>query len=178
MPWNSWMRRSTERNERSRSLPTAPEGAGEEQPWKIKRDRQSHGADRPPEPRPEGPGWGERVQLNSNRHLRHIVRRGRRYHTNPHTWIRGFTHTKRMGRESRERGPTPAKPPTRTGPYPTRRALAAPLWAGRPWSKLTSTGRSGRRGNTNGSRHTWSGHRRSKQQGLKTSKGRWGHAAP
>ena len=63
----------------------------------------------------------------------------------------------RMGRASRGRGPTPAKPLTQIGRYPTGRALAAPLWVGRPLSTLTSTGQSGHRGCTKGSRHTWSG---------------------
>ena len=36
--------------------------------------------------------------------------------------------------------------PTRMGPLPTRRASAAPLWAGRLPSTLTLTGRSSRRG--------------------------------
>ena len=44
------------------------------------------------------------------------------------------------GESEQGKGTNPSKPYTRMGPYPTRWALAAPLWAGRPLSTLTSTG--------------------------------------
>ena len=44
------------------------------------------------------------------------------------------------GEGEQGKGTIPSKPYTPTGPNPTRRALAAPLWVGRPLSTLTSTG--------------------------------------
>ena len=97
----------------------------------------------------------------SDHHQRQVVRRGgRRHHTNPLFWLRGLRNTSQKGRASRGKGPTPAMLPTRTGPLPTRRVPVMTFWAGRIPGTLTSTGRSGRRGWTSGSHHTWSGQTR------------------
>ena len=77
------------------------------------------------------------------------------------------------GESEQEKGTNPSKPYTRTGPYPTKRALAAPLWVGRPLSTLTSTGEAVAEAALKGSTHL-ERDCRSKQQGLYG----WGHTAP
>ena len=81
------------------------------------------------------------------------------------------------GESEQGKGTNPSKPYTQMGPYPTRRALAAPLWAGRPLSTHTSIGEA-----VAEAALKWSTHLeracRNKQQGLKTPPGRRGHTAP
>ena len=63
----SFRSKSTESEELLRSTSATSEGVGEERPLYPKRDRAALGADRSPEPRPEGPGKGERSQPDAER---------------------------------------------------------------------------------------------------------------
>ena len=186
MLWNSRMRWSTDLNESSPSKSTepeilswsssaTPEGAGEERPRNSERDRSASGAARPPESRPEGPGWGEWVRPDAERSLpeQPPPARGR---------LEGgggiaLTLTSESDSEEEEadilaeraeRAGKGDRPPIRFPPEQDLSQLDDRLqrFSGREDSWACSTGRSGRRGCTSRSRRTWSGqHRRASNWG-------------